>query len=64
MENDYVICDCPKCCGAKIDQAQWLRHNGQVQGDVSWMAKDLFALKEIWGRGERLVDLVRDKEAP
>jgi len=41
-----------------------MRHNGHVQGDVSWMAKDLFALKEIWGRGERLVDLVRDKEAP
>jgi hypothetical protein len=54
----------PTIHSAKIDQAQWLRHNGQVQGDMSWMAKDLLVLKAIWGRGERLEGLVRDKEAP
>ena len=45
-ENDYVPCHCPKCNGARIDQASWLLHNGQVKGDVSWIVRDLMALSE------------------
>jgi hypothetical protein len=61
-ENEYVQCDCPKCNGKAIDPSVWYRHNGHVTGDISWMAKDLIALKEIWGRGERLVDLMESLE--
>ena len=62
-KEDYkVACHCPQCNGQRITQSVWLRHNGQATSRTSWMAEDLAALKQIWGRGRRLTDYLKQQE--
>lgn len=45
-ENDCVPCHCQQCNGKRIDQANWLLHNGHVQGDVSWLVREIMAMSK------------------
>jgi hypothetical protein len=60
-KQDYLVdCYCPRCNGAKIPQSTWLIHNGQATSRTSWMAEDLKVLREMWSRGERLTDYLKE----
>lgn len=47
QENQFVACNCAKCKGKKIDQANWLKHNNQVHGNVSIIVEELQKLTSI-----------------
>jgi hypothetical protein len=61
-ENQQVHCHCPLCQGALVDPVKKMQHTGQVSSSRSWMAEDLAVLREMWGRGERLADYVKQLE--
>lgn len=45
-ENDYVPCHCQQCNGKRIDQANWLLHNGKITSGVSWIVEELMAMSK------------------
>lgn len=52
-ENDYVSCDCPKCNGARIDQANWLLHNGRVTSGRSFVVDEIMAMSARIAEAEK-----------
>lgn len=45
-ENDYVPCHCQQCNGKRIDQANWLLHNGKITSGVSWIVEEIMAMSK------------------
>ena len=45
-EAQRVPCQCDKCKGRMIDQANWLLHNGKITSGVSWIVEELMAMSK------------------
>ena len=52
-EAQRVPCQCDKCKGRMIDQANWLLHNGRVTSGRSFVADEILAMSARIAEAEK-----------